>query len=77
MYMATAAQMAANRLNSLKSLGPRSEEGKAVSRFNALKSGVHAKSQVIPGEESAPLGSEEEGDLAGKSPGSLENGHWG
>jgi hypothetical protein len=54
-YMATAAQIAANRLNSLKSHGPRSEEGKAVSRFNALKSGIHAKSQVIPGEDPEEL----------------------
>jgi hypothetical protein len=53
--MATAAQMAANRLNSLKSLGPRSEEGKAASRFNALQSGIHAKSQVIPGESAEEL----------------------
>jgi hypothetical protein len=55
MYMATAAQIAANRLNSLKSPGPRSEEGKAASRFNALKSGIHAKSQVIPGEDPEEL----------------------
>jgi hypothetical protein len=53
--MATAAQIAANRLNSLKSPGPRSEEGKATSRFNALKSGIHAKSQVIPGEDPEEL----------------------
>jgi hypothetical protein len=55
MYMATAAQIAANRLNSLKSPGPRSEEGKAASRFNALQSGIHARSQVIPGENAEEL----------------------
>ncbi|MGD0499832.1 MAG: hypothetical protein ABSC23_15490, partial [Bryobacteraceae bacterium] len=34
-----------------KSSGPRSVEGKAVSRFNALKTGIDAKSNVIPGED--------------------------
>jgi len=53
--MATQAQIEANRRNSQKSTGPRSTEGKAVSRFNALKSGIHAKSQVIPGEDAAEL----------------------
>jgi hypothetical protein len=53
--MATQAQIAANRRNSQESTGPRSTEGKAVSRFNALKSGIHAESQVIPGEDPAEL----------------------
>ena len=35
--MATPAQITANRLNAQRSTGPRSEEGKAASRFNALK----------------------------------------
>jgi hypothetical protein len=51
--MASPAQIAANRLNSRKSTGPTSEAGLAVSRFNALKSGIDAKSQVIPGEDPA------------------------
>jgi hypothetical protein len=37
--MATPAQVAANRLNALKSTGPKSP-GLAVTRFNALKSAV-------------------------------------
>ena len=53
--MATLKQTEANRRNSQKSTGPRTEQGKAASRFNALKSGIDAKSQVIPGEEPAEL----------------------
>jgi hypothetical protein len=53
--MATQAQIEANRRNSLKSPGPRSIEGKAVSRFNSLKTGIQAKAQVIPGEDVAEL----------------------
>src|SRR5262249_12247029 len=49
--MATAAQIAANRLNSQKSIGPRSVEGKAASSMNALKHGARAQSLVIPGED--------------------------
>ena len=53
--MATFRQVEANRRNALKSTGPASPEGKAVSRFNALKTGIHAQSQVIPGEDPAEL----------------------
>jgi len=49
--MATPKQNDANRQNAQKSTGPRSAEGKAASRFNALKSGIDAKAQVIPGED--------------------------
>ena len=49
--MASPAQVAANQANSLKSTGPRSAEGKSVSRFNALKHGIDAQSIVIPGED--------------------------
>ena len=51
--MATDAQIAANRANAQKSTGPRSPEGKAASRFNALKHGMDAASIVIPGEDPA------------------------
>jgi hypothetical protein len=40
----------------MKSSGPRSNEGKAASRFNALKHGIDAKSLTIPGEDPAELG---------------------
>jgi hypothetical protein len=49
--MATPAQIAANQANAQKSTGPRSLEGKSVSRFNALKHGIDAASIVIPGED--------------------------
>src|SRR5271166_4853669 len=51
--MATAAQIDANRLNSQKSTGPRSDEGKAASKFNALKHGIDAASAVLPFEDAA------------------------
>src|SRR6266540_1873467 len=51
--MATPAQIIANRANAQKSTGPRSPEGKSVSRFNALKHGMDAASIVIPGEDPA------------------------
>ena len=51
--MATPAQIAANRANAQKSTGPRSVEGKSVSRLNALKHGIDAASLIIPGEDPA------------------------
>jgi hypothetical protein len=53
--MSSLKQIEANRLNAQHSTGPRSIEGKAVVRFNALKSGIDAKSQVIRGEDPAAL----------------------
>src|SRR5512146_3036313 len=53
--MASPAQIAANRANALKSTGPRTGEGKAVSRMNALRHGIDAQSAVIPGEDPAEL----------------------
>ncbi len=49
------ARIAANRLNSQKSTGPRSVEGKAQSRQNALKHGLTAKQLVLPTEDAAAL----------------------
>ena len=46
-------RLEANRLNAQHSTGPRSDEGKAASRFNALKHGLDAKSHIIPGEDAA------------------------
>src|SRR5450759_2864698 len=51
--MATPAQITANRANAQQSTGPRSVEGKSVSRFNALQHGLDAASIVIPGEDPA------------------------
>src|SRR6266403_5010959 len=53
--MPTEAQINANRLNAKKSTGPTSPEGKARSALNALKSGIDAWSQIIPGEDPAEL----------------------
>ncbi|MEO8371585.1 MAG: hypothetical protein ABI806_20525 [Candidatus Solibacter sp.] len=51
--MATQAQLTANRANAQRSTGPRSVEGKSVSRFNALQHGVDAASIALPGEDPA------------------------
>jgi hypothetical protein len=53
--MPTIKQIAANRLNALRSSGPCSVAGKAVSSMNALQSGIDAKSNLIRGEDSAAL----------------------
>jgi hypothetical protein len=53
--MASEKQIEANRLNAQKSTGPRSAEGRARSRFNALKSGIDAQSILLPGEDPAAL----------------------
>jgi len=55
LLMATPAQILANRLNAQKSTGPRSAEGKAAARFNALKHAASAKSLIIPGEDESTL----------------------
>ena len=47
------ASPATNRMNAQNSTGPRSVEGKAVTRFNALRHGLDAFSLVIPGEDPA------------------------
>ena len=49
--MPSQAQLEANRLNSKKSTGPTSPEGEAVGRLNALKSGIHAYSEIIRPED--------------------------
>lgn len=51
--MATAAQIAANRRNALRSTGPRTPEGKEASKMNALKYGTDAKTAVLPFEDAA------------------------
>jgi hypothetical protein len=43
----TAKQIAASRANGQKSHRPVTPEGKAKSRFNALKHGIHAESQIM------------------------------
>ena len=53
--MASLKQLEANRRNAQKSTGPRSVEGKAASSQNALKSGIDAKAQTLPGEKPEAL----------------------
>jgi hypothetical protein len=48
-------QIEANRRNAQLSTGPTSAAGKAVSRMNALKTGIDAQSQIIRGEDPAAL----------------------
>jgi hypothetical protein len=47
------AQIAANRRNAQKSTGPRTANGKAASRLNALKHGLTAETCLLPGESLA------------------------
>src|SRR4051794_24673625 len=49
------ARLAANRANALRSTGPRSPQGKAVSKFNGLVHGMRAESLVLPGEDADEL----------------------
>jgi hypothetical protein len=53
--MSTLRQKESNRRNSQKSTGPTSVTGKAASSMNALKTGIHAKSHIIPTEKRADL----------------------
>jgi len=48
-------QLEANRRNAQKSTGPITRDGKAASRMNALKTGIHAKSSIIKGESAEEL----------------------
>ena len=45
--MATQKQIDANRLNALKSTGPRTEEGKAKTRLNALRDGLTGQAMTL------------------------------
>ena len=44
----TGTKVEANRKNSKRSTGPRTERGKQITRFNAVILGVFAKHAVIP-----------------------------
>ena len=53
--MSSQRQIEANRRNAQKSTGPTSVTGKAASSMNALKTGIHAKSLLLPSEKIADL----------------------
>src|ERR1700678_2517349 len=53
--MSTRRQRAASRANGQKSHGPVTAEGKAKSRFNALKHGIHAQQQIMFTESAGDL----------------------
>jgi hypothetical protein len=51
--MASPAQLAANRQNSVRSTGPATPSGKAASSQNAIRHGLTSAKVVIPGEDAA------------------------
>src|SRR6516162_10273224 len=51
--MASAAQIAASRINGALSHGPTSETGKATSSLNALKTGLTGRTVLLPSEDAA------------------------
>src|ERR1019366_602888 len=53
--MATQKQIHANRSNAQLSTGPRTEPGKAISRMNALKTGIDGRNEAASGEAPAVL----------------------
>ena len=61
-------QIHANRRNALKSTGPKSEEGKAQSRMNALRHGLTAAQAVLPHENEDDYEKLREGMLESYAP---------
>ena len=53
--MASEKQIAANRLNSLKSTGPKTPEGKAKSRLNGFSHGLAGQTMILADEEMEPF----------------------
>jgi hypothetical protein len=53
--MPTAKQTAANRMNSQNSTGPRTPQGQAASRYNAVKHGIFATTQIMFDEKAEDL----------------------
>jgi hypothetical protein len=53
--MTTTKRMAANRRNAQKSTGPKTPEGKAVVRLNAMKHGLLSREVLLPDEDEATL----------------------
>ena len=51
----SAAKLEANRRNAQKSTGPRTEDGKGHSKYNAVTHGLTARSVLLPGEDPSQL----------------------
>ncbi len=51
--MTSSKQVQANRRNALKSTGPKTAEGKATVRLNAMKHGLLSQEVLLPGEDEA------------------------
>ena len=51
--MASLRQIEANRRNAARSTGPTTPEGKAAASLNALKTGIHSNTSVLPCEDPA------------------------
>ena len=66
--MTTQKQIEANRMNSQRSTGPRTEERKRASSMNALKSGLDAESQFVLGESPPASGAAKENAKRRSSP---------
>src|ERR687893_2062167 len=53
--MSSARKAAANRQNALKSTGPKTPDGKAAVRLNALRHGLLSEEILLPGEDEEAL----------------------
>jgi hypothetical protein len=53
--MTSAKKAEANRRNALKSTGPKTPEGKAAVRLNALRHGLQSEEILLPGEDKEAL----------------------
>jgi hypothetical protein len=72
--MTSEKQIQANRQNALKSTGPRTPEGKAAVRHNALRHGLLSKEMILHGEDEEALRELDENLRAELQPvGELEN----
>ncbi len=49
--MTSQKQIEANRRNAQKSSGPKTAQGRSISRMNALKHGLLAEQVIVPGED--------------------------
>ena len=66
--MSSQKQIEANRRNALKSTGPKSDDGKARSRLNALRHGLTAEQAVLPHEDENDYEKLREGMLESYAP---------